>query len=200
MSARKYKVNEIFYSVQAEGRNAGRAAVFVRFSGCNLSCPFCDTDHESFREMTREEIEAEVNRLSERADLPEQVMVVFTGGEPTLQLTDEEPFCRGRFRAVETNGMLRPPCWIDWVTVSPKEELSVPWYDRADEIKFVYGSLPDEYLLRVEAATRVWSPFIYVQPMADASGKFDLFPALDFTMRHPLFRLSIQFHKLFSIP
>ena len=80
MSAtKKYRINEIFYSVQAEGRNAGRPAVFVRFAGCNLSCPFCDTNHEPHTEMTQEQIESEVARLdSHNANNEPSAMVVFT--------------------------------------------------------------------------------------------------------------------------
>ena len=83
MSETKYKVNEIFRSVQTEGRNPGRSAVFVRFSGCNLDCPFCDTNHETFAEMTKEQIDDRIEKLSGGN---ENVLVVFTGGEPTLQL------------------------------------------------------------------------------------------------------------------
>lgn len=199
MSERKYRVNEIFYSVQAEGRNAGRAAVFVRFSGCNLSCPFCDTNHEPFREMPREEIDAEVNRLSERADQPERAMVVFTGGEPTLQLAEDDELCAGMFRAVETNGLLPVPRWIDWTTISPKTRLPAEALLRASELKFVLGSMPEDYMAFAEKLTR-GRAFLYVQPMADERGKFDPAPALDFIKRRPAFRLSLQWHKLFNIP
>ena len=83
-----YKVNEIFYSVQAEGRKSGRPAIFVRFSGCNLQCPFCDTNHEPYRLMTKEEIEKEVDELDKDSD--SKAMIVMTGGEPTLQVDDDE--------------------------------------------------------------------------------------------------------------
>lgn len=81
MRETKYKINEIFRSVQAEGANAGRSAVFVRFAGCNLKCKFCDTAHEPYVEMTKAEIEAKIDELS---DSDSSVLVVFTGGEPTL--------------------------------------------------------------------------------------------------------------------
>ena len=195
--AKKYRVNEIFYSVQAEGRNAGRPAVFVRFSGCNLSCPFCDTNHEPFREMTREEIEKEVEELCSTADTTD-VMVVFTGGEPTLQLSEDEPLCKGRFLAMETNGILPPPRWVDWVTISPTTRLPVETLLKAGELKFVYGTFPDEYLSEVERVTRGY-PLLYVQPMADENGEFDPLPSIDFIKRHPAFSLSLQWHKIFNI-
>ena len=78
-----YKVNEIFYSVQAEGFNAGRPAVFVRFFGCNLKCQWCDTKHKTFRFMSADDITKRIMRIS---PLHPKLMVVFTGGEPTLQL------------------------------------------------------------------------------------------------------------------
>ncbi len=76
------RINEIFYSIQGEGRYTGCPAVFVRFSGCNLQCPFCDTDFKAHKEMTEDEICAYVNRIK-----GECKHVIFTGGEPTLQLT-----------------------------------------------------------------------------------------------------------------
>ena len=84
----RYRINEIFYSLQGEGRNVGRAAVFVRFAGCNLQCSFCDTDFSSYREMSEEDIVDAVMSFPAR-------FVVLTGGEPTLQLsfTERTPCC-----------------------------------------------------------------------------------------------------------
>lgn len=79
----KYRINEIFYSLQGEGRNTGRATVFVRFSGCNLRCPFCDTDFKEYTEMTADEI-LETIRPWKRCGF-----VVLTGGEPSLQTDDD---------------------------------------------------------------------------------------------------------------
>ena len=196
MSAtRAYRVNEIFHSVQAEGRNAGRAAVFVRFAGCNLACRFCDTDHAKYVEMTAREINEEVERLS---PIP-QTLVVFTGGEPTLQLAEDEPLCPRKFSlAIETNGILPAPRWIEWKTVSPKTALSHDRLREADELKFVYGHFSDEYLCEVEAACGP-AQALYLQPMADAAGRFDPLPAIEFVKAHPRWTLSLQWHKLFNI-
>ena len=111
-----YKVNDIFYSLQGEGYNTGRAAVFVRFAGCNLRCPFCDTEFDSFREMTCEEIVAEMTHYPAR-------LAVLTGGEPTLQV--DEAFIdllhqHGFKVAMESNGTRPAPQNLDWLTVSPK--------------------------------------------------------------------------------
>ena len=191
---RVYKVNEMFYSLQAEGFNAGRAAVFVRLAGCNLTCPFCDTDHDPFSAMTAEDIEREVDRL----DPTRRAMVVFTGGEPTLQLDDEEELCNGRFRAVETNGIPACPSWVEWVTVSPKTKLSAERLAEADEVKVLQGWFDDDELRRIEdAAGR--DAMLYIQPTARRDGTFDALPAVEFVKRNPEWRLSLQFHKMINI-
>ena len=112
-----YRINEIFYSLQGEGANSGTPAVFVRFAGCNLHCPFCDTDFDTYTEMTAEEILDEIGQYP--ADF-----VVLTGGEPSLQVDDalvDAMHSRDLVIAVETNGTHPLPDNIDWVTVSPKE-------------------------------------------------------------------------------
>lgn len=193
---RKYRVNEIFYSIQAEGANAGRAAVFVRFAGCNLKCLFCDTDHEPYREMTKDEIEAEVNSLA-----PMTAMVVITGGEPTLQLRDEERMFSGRYVAMETNGILPAPYWVRWRTFSPKTKLPLDRLADADELKFLHGQFDDAYLKQIEEWAMSTSPQkpCYIQPTADKDGRFDALPAIEFAKAHPYWRLSLQFHKLIDI-
>ncbi|MEF2643691.1 MAG: 7-carboxy-7-deazaguanine synthase QueE, partial [Paramuribaculum sp.] len=115
-----YRVNEIFYSLQGEGFFTGSAAVFVRLSGCNRACAFCDTDHRAFTLMTADEIVAIASKYESR-------FVVVTGGEPLLQLDDAlvgALKAAGFFVAVETNGTLPVPQGVDWVTCSPKEK---PW-------------------------------------------------------------------------
>jgi organic radical activating enzyme len=122
----QFRVNEIFYSLQGEGRNTGRAAVFVRFAGCNLRCPFCDTEFDTYREMTAEEIIAEVDECRKDVspcDAYSKPLLVLTGGEPTLQV--DEAFVEllhqhGYEVAMESNGILPAPKNLDWLTVSPK--------------------------------------------------------------------------------
>lgn len=197
MKNRTYKVNEIFYSIQAEGRNSGKPAIFIRFSGCNLSCPFCDTNHEPYREMTREEIEMEVDVMDMDAD--SKAMIVFTGGEPTLQLTDDDVFFNGeRYTAMETNGIIPPPKWIDWVTVSPKTYIEYNW-DDIDELKFLYGQFNDEDMVEIGKEACANGVQCYIQPTADENNEFDAIPAIKFAKKHPEWTLSLQFHKLIDI-
>ena len=131
-----YRVNEIFYSLQGEGRHTGRAAVFVRFSGCNLRCPFCDTDFAAYKPMAIADIMNAISPWSECG------FVVLTGGEPSLQVDDalvEELHRAGFYVAVETNGTHALPDSVDWVTWSPKDGFNdhVPplALSRIDEVK-----------------------------------------------------------------
>lgn len=119
-----YKVNEIFYTLQGEGAHSGIPAVFIRFSGCNLHCPWCDTDFAGYTEMSAEAIVAEALDLY---DVPNErrKMVVLTGGEPSLQV--DKPLIEalhdaGFYICIETNGTRPLPDGIDWITCSPKIE------------------------------------------------------------------------------
>ena len=124
--AKTYRINEIFYSLQGEGFHSGTPAVFVRFSGCNLACPFCDTDFSAYEEMTARQIAERVEAL-----LPEETLslrspiIVLTGGEPALQVDRELLIGLHTLLSlpihIETNGTLPLPEEIDWVTCSPKE-------------------------------------------------------------------------------
>ena len=121
MSSR-YRVNEIFYSLQGEGYYTGHAAIFIRFSGCNLHCPFCDTDFMAYRQLTIDEIISRVKALI--PDDPVAPMIVLTGGEPTIEVDAEliEALHVAGFPlvAMESNGTRRPPENLDWLCVSPK--------------------------------------------------------------------------------
>lgn len=195
MKGKTYKVNEIYLSIQAEGANAGCSAVFVRFSGCNLSCPFCDTNHEPYTEMTADEIDREIGRMS-GGDT--KTLVVFTGGEPCMQLDNGEEIGRGYTRALETNGTLPIPKWIGWVTLSPKSIFPERGFDytRISEIKFLYGLLPDWYMVRT-VSNRPWMK-AYIQPL-ERDGKMNVEEAISFVNEHPEFRLSVQWHKLLGV-
>ena len=188
-----YRINELFYSIQGEGEFAGAPAVFVRFSGCNLACPWCDTDHSHGEEMTRDELETAVRKLLADRD---GAIVVLTGGEPSLQLHDDEPLFQGftRFVCIETNGTQPVPDWVDWVTVSPKDELN-PIVPRPDELKFVFEPEHIPYYLSMQDAGCVK----FIQPLARKDGTSNLREAVDFVLAHPRFKLSVQLHKMIGV-
>ena len=200
------RVNDIFYSLQGEGRNTGRAAVFVRFSGCNLRCSFCDTDFSSFREMTSDEIIKEISQYPAR-------FVVLTGGEPTLQVTVafvDQLHEAGFEVAIETNGTLPIPENIDWVTVSPKgspfstSPLGEGYVGRkADEIKVIFdGKInPEDYLPFPQEG--ISGVLFYLQPcdVGDPVRNKEIVDAcVAYIKEHPQWRLSLQTHKLVGFP
>ena len=188
-----YRVNEIFYSIQGEGEFVGSPAVFVRFSGCNLNCPWCDTDHSHGGEMTRDELETAVRKLLANRD---GAIIVLTGGEPALQLHGDEPLFQGfaRFICIETNGTQPVPEWVDWVTVSPKNELN-PIVPRPNELKFVFEPEHIPYFLSMQDAGCVK----FIQPLARKDGTSNLSEAIDFVLAHPRFKLSVQLHKMIGV-
>ena len=207
---RNFRVNDIFYSLQGEGRNTGRAAVFVRFSGCNLRCSFCDTDFSAFREMTADEI---IRTIS---DYPAR-FVVLTGGEPTLQVTEDfvDQLHQAGFEvAMETNGILPAPGNIDWVTVSPKGTHPSPPYEGGgnvslaeqqrlpDEIKVIFDGKtdPEEFLPNPLKGKEV---LFYLQPcdVGDPQKNKEITDAcVEYVKQHPRWRLSLQTHKLVGFP
>lgn len=178
------KINEIFYSLQGEGVFTGTPAVFVRLSGCNRACEFCDTDFARFTEMSTEQVLAEVGKYPARH-------VVITGGEPALQI--DEAFvaalkARGLYVQIETNGSLPVPDNIDWVTCSPKAR---PWHiGRVDELKVVYQGQDVE-----EIAGHFAPKVMCLQPCSGLNTK----ETIAYILAHPWWRLSLQTHKLIDI-
>lgn len=184
MKNKTYKVNEIFYSLQGEGFFTGTAAVFLRFCGCNRRCRFCDTDFANGRDMTADEIVTEISKFPSRH-------LIVTGGEPTLQFDSEliraikaERF----FIQIETNGSNPVPTGVDWITCSPKD---APWnVAHIDELKIVYQGQDVEML-----ADLLPAPRLYLQP---CSGQ-NIRETIDYILKHPRWRLSLQTHKLIDI-
>lgn len=183
------RINEIFYSLQGEGYHTGRAAVFVRMAGCNLRCPFCDTQFDTYVEMTEAEV---CNRVREVCgDRTQGLLVVMTGGEPSLQLTEtlvDALHAMGCYVSVETNGTHPLPPNVDWITCSPKRSGRVV-LTRADEVKVVYDGLPVEDYMQIEAKQ------YYLQPMSCSNTE----EVVMYIMQHPHWRLSLQTHKLIGI-
>lgn len=183
---KSYRVNEIFYSLQGEGYFTGTAVVFLRLSGCNRACDFCDTDHRAFTEMTADEIVAAVTSYPSRH-------IVITGGEPLMQLDDElveQLHDNNFFVQVETNGTLPVPDGVDWVTCSPKTPpLAI---NRLDELKVVYQGQDVEAV--AEAVPMAMHMFL--QPCSGSN----IPETVDYIKSHPHWRLSLQIHKLIDIP
>lgn len=194
------KVNEIFYSLQGEGLYSGTPAVFVRFSGCNLKCPFCDTRHENGTEMSESEIVEAVKAYPAKH-------VVITGGEPSLQLTEilvDALHAAHKTVAVETNGTHLLPPNVDWVTLSPKTvyvDGAEVVLTRADEIKVVFDGEHDP-ADQISTLTFHLPPFIFLQPCDtgnDAKNKQITAAAVEYIKSLPQWRLSLQIHKILDI-
>lgn len=194
------RVNEIFYSLQGEGFNTGTPAVFIRFSGCNLECPFCDTQHQEGKEMTEGDIIEEVAHY--KANL-----VVVTGGEPALQLTEslvEMLHLLGKTVAVETNGTAELPKNVDWITLSPKDaflgEKATPILKNADELKLVYDGRDDVHIVSPYANINVAHRFLQPCDTGNPEKNAEITKkTIEFCKEHPEWRLSLQTHKLLNI-
>ena len=195
-----YRVNEIFYSLQGEGFWTGTPMVFLRFSGWNLKCPFCDTDHGGFREMSDREIVAEILQAGGSCR-----RVCVTGGEPSLQLDEVlvDALHGAGFKVhVETNGTRPLPKGVDWITLSPKTDVQglrgdgTVVLEKADEIKVVYeGGVDGKWA----AFPAEWH---FLQPCDtgdEEKNKALLAETIDHIQRNPVWRLSLQTHKLLNI-
>lgn len=191
----KLSINEIFYSLQGEGARAGEASIFIRLSKCNLSCDFCDTDFHSGTEMTIEEIVKIISIYPCK-------WIIWTGGEPTLQLTDEhlETFRKlGYNQAIETNGTRTVPKLIDYITCSPKKNIElikskIPF---VNEIRMAIKDgdiIPDTAELPI-ADNYFLSPIFDGDKMNMANINY----CVELIKRNPQWRLSLQLHKLIHI-
>jgi 7-carboxy-7-deazaguanine synthase (Cx14CxxC type) len=207
-----YTVKEIFYTLQGEGDNAGRAAVFCRFSGCNLwsgreedrsraVCQFCDTDFvgtgpDGGRFATPDDLADSIARAW-RGDSDEPRLVVCTGGEPLLQLDGrliDSLHERGFSVAIETNGTRPAPATTDWICVSPKAGAELIQRS-GNELKLVYpqtGARPEEF------ESLAFEHF-FLQPMDGPRGDENTRLAIEYCMSHPRWRLSVQTHKILGL-
>ena len=195
-----YRINEIFYSLQGEGFHTGTPAVFVRFSGCNLRCAFCDTQHQAGEMLSLQEIVNEVNKY------PIAPLLVLTGGEPSLFI--DEAFVAelkqktGKKISIETNGTRLLPINLDWVTFSPKSafeggdiEPCVLTY--CDELKVVYLGQDLAQYDGIEAKYRFLQP-CFVEDLEQR--KANMQACVEAVKRHPNWRLSLQIHRVLNIP
>ena len=211
-----YAVKEIYYTLQGEGANAGRPAVFCRFTGCNLwsgreadrakaICRFCDTDFvgtngpgggkfasaTDLAQAIRRKWPEDINGLS-------RPFVVCTGGEPLLQLDEELVAALHQLNmeiAVETNGTLPPPPGIDWICVSPKAGADLVLRS-GQELKLVYpqpGAEPELF-------RNLNFQHFLLQPMDGPQIERNTRLTLEYCLKHPQWRLSLQTHKILRIP
>ena len=209
-----YSIKEIFYTLQGEGAHAGRPAVFCRFSGCNLwsgreadradaVCSFCDTDfvgtdgERGGKFAGADALAAEIDSLWP-ASYAASKYVVFTGGEPLLQLDAAliDSMHRAGFEiAIETNGTLPVPPGVDWVCVSPKmgSRLVV---EKGNEIKVVIPQARQDLV----AYEGLDFEHFFVQPMDGPLAEFNTGLAIETCKRNPKWKLSLQTHKLLNIP
>lgn len=193
------KINELFYSIQGEGTFTGTPMIFIRFSGCNLSCHFCDTYHCKGKEMSIREIIAFVQQIPAKK-------VCLTGGEPTLQLNeknDELIQCLkaiGKEIHIETNGTNEIPKGIDFATISPKIDTihNVEKINCPHEVKIIYPhNNPNKFLKKYPNAN-----YYYLQPMDvknEDKKKENIKKTVDFIKNNPIWNLSLQTHKLINI-
>jgi 7-carboxy-7-deazaguanine synthase len=211
-----YSVKEIYYTLQGEGANTGRAAVFCRFAGCNLwsgrevdrataICNFCDTDFIGTdgpgggRFVSAPDLAKAVAVLWSKQSSPlSKPFVVCTGGEPLLQLDQDlvAAFHDADFEvAIETNGTRPCPPGIDWICVSPKAGTELIVHS-GDELKLIFP--------QVRAQPKLFEHFqfkhFFLQPMDGPARDVNTRLAIDYCLKHPQWRLSLQTHKLIGIP
>ena len=208
-----YSIKEIFYTLQGEGAHTGRAAVFCRFAGCNLwsgreedrddaNCQFCDTDfvgtdgEAGGTFATAEALAAAIAKAWGEASR-EQAYVVFTGGEPLLQL--DEPLIEALHKqgfacAVETNGTMEPPANLDWICVSPKAGTKLV-AQSGDELKLVFPQAG----LDPAALEKLAFKHFFLQPMGGPHLREYTAAAVAYCQAHPRWRLSLQTHKFIGL-
>lgn len=202
-----YHLNEVFASLQGEGRNTGRPVTFIRFAGCNLSCPWCDTDRSEKMRMTLPDLVELVNHLG----VPS---VVVTGGEPAIQPGLDELLselkARGYWIALETNGVVAPsrPDLFDYIAVSPKAEFANRYNERqmlkkADEMRIVASSKRIAGFCRAMRAA-IEATDYYISPLSqrgrmNIAGATALMDVLNAGRMSRPWMLSVQTHKLIGI-
>ncbi len=208
-----YAINEVFYSLQGEGYHSGRAAIFCRFSGCNLwsgqepdraeaICKFCDTDFAGTQGEGGGKFKTALELASHvlsfwPSELSEKPFIVCTGGEPLLQLDRKliDAFhLKGMEIALETNGTIIPPAGIDWICVSPKANAEL-LLKSGNEIKIIYpqnGIDPADFL-------KFDFSHFFLQPMDSPLLKLNTIETVNYCKTHQGWKLSLQIHKYLGI-
>jgi len=192
------KVAEYFYSLQGEGFRAGHPSIFIRLTGCDLACGFCDTEFESGKEMSVQELLAIIQQWPCK-------WIVWTGGEPMLQLTEAITLffnAQGYQQAIETNGnhrIDRERMWFDWITCSPKvaeHVLEKNFPQGVDELRYVrHSGQPGVPKPRIEAKNK------YLSPIFDGAtpNEKNLRHCIQLCLDNPEWKLSLQTHKILRV-
>lgn len=211
-----YSVKEIYYTLQGEGAQTGRAAVFLRFTGCNLwsghekdrtqaICKFCDTEFVGTdgsgggKFKTAEALAAAVESHWPSTSENSKPYVVCTGGEPLLQLDEEAVVALHKVGfevAIETNGTLTSPAGVNWICVSPKAGATVVQVS-GNELKLVYPQKESE--AQPELFERFDFDHFFLQPLDDDFREHNIKVTIEYCMKHPRWKLSLQTHKVIGI-
>ena len=191
----KYKINDIFNSIQGEGARTGTANIFIRFSGCNLDCWFCDTEYNEYREYTIREILKEIQGYKCKN-------IILTGGEPTIQNIKPLVYrlkSKGYYIAIETNGtksLIQYIDKLDWVTISPKEHGISDFFtdikDSFNELKQVVTKNKDIKYYNFNN-----NAIYYLQPEGNKKKNID--KCINYIKENPEWRMSLQLHKILKI-
>ena len=206
-----YKIKEIYFTQQGEGKNTGKDFVFVRFSGCNLwsgkekhrasaICKFCDTDFYGTDGVNggiyeTKDLVTKIKSLWISKD--SEIRVVLTGGEPLLQVNDSLITALKKaniYIAIETNGTLKAPKGIDWICMSPKANTDIQLTE-GSEIKVIY---PQENLDPADFNNMNFSNY-YIQPMDSKDYEANVSKSVEFCMQNSNWRLSLQTHKILGL-
>lgn len=201
MKNKTLKVKEIFYSLQGEGARIGVASIFIRLAGCNLSCWFCDTDWSDGKEMTVEEIQKEISKFSCSS-------IVWTGGEPTLQLTNDIlKHFPDYYNCIETNGTNPVPSLIDYIACAPKKDVCLQTLHKnfpegVDEFRYPIDAYSNNLLPEINDLPN--AKYYYLSPIFTGKERKEinagnLIYCLKKINEDPRWRLSVQLHKLINI-
>ncbi|MFL2983689.1 MAG: 7-carboxy-7-deazaguanine synthase [Candidatus Neomarinimicrobiota bacterium] len=208
-----YTIKEIYYTLQGEGFHTGRPSIFIRFSGCNLwsglekdrknaICNWCDTDFVGTNgvnggKYSELEIKDIIINLWPK-DQSTKPYVVFTGGEPLLQIDDnliKIVHNTGFEIGLETNGTIIPPNNIDWICVSPKSNVKLN-LTKGNELKIVYP----QYGINPRVYEKLEFDHFFIQPMDGKDQNLTIKKSKNFVMKHPQWKLSLQTHKILGMP
>lgn len=192
-----YRINEIFYSLQFEGARSGTSNIFIRFAGCNLMCSYCDTEFESFRELTLDDILKEIKQFSPCNS------IILTGGEPGLSIDDDLILGlkkAGNYLAIETNGTIsiNKIMGVDWITCSPKvaeHVIKKSFPHGVDELKYVRSKGQGIPRPSIKASHYFISPAFN----GDLLLKENLDHCVDLVLKNPDWKLTLQNHKFINL-